>query len=98
MALCKAFGGSPGGDLGSRVESELIAYVLDVVLGGAGGEMQALTDLLICEALRHQRRHLRLAGGEGRVTVRTSNLDKHRVRAFLEESHAQPCGSVLAPR
>src|ERR1700694_5752412 len=98
MALRQALAGSPGGDLGSRVESKLVGYVLDVFLGGAGGELQALADLLIREALSDQRRDLRLPGGEGRVTVRASNPDKQPARSFLEESPAHPRRGVQARR
>src|SRR5438128_11313328 len=67
--MCRA-GGSrsrprvPARDLRTRAEAELVADVLDVPLGGALGQEQPTSDLLVRQPLGDERGDLELAGRE----------------------------------
>jgi hypothetical protein len=54
-------GGEPEGDPGARVEAQLIEDVLDVVLGGAFGDVQPAGDLTVAQPVRDQAGDLFLA-------------------------------------
>ena len=59
----------PGGDLGTRSEPEPQPDPLEVRLGGPFGDAQAVGQLAVREAVGHEGRDLRLAGGEPVGTV-----------------------------
>jgi len=48
----------PGGDLGSRIEAELVQDAADVAVDGALGDEQACPDLLVGQAVGDQLRDL----------------------------------------
>src|SRR5438067_13862770 len=76
LNLVCSFSSQPGSDLYSRVEAELGQDVMDVVVHGALGEVQALCDLAVAHALREELRHLVLAAAECRRDQRTLRLGR----------------------
>ena len=60
---------SPDGDLRSSAQSQLVADVLDVSVGGPLGNAEPARDIGVCQPVRDEQRHLLLTSGEGAAAV-----------------------------
>src|SRR6266851_2002386 len=80
----------PAGDLGSRVEPELVQDASDVAVDGALGDEQLRANLLVCEALSEQRRELRDDAGAGPEPRRLRGPKQLRPHARLAIARGEP--------
>src|SRR6266516_2604659 len=91
LNLCTQISGSrPGGDLRSRVESQLVADVLDVTLRRSLRQVEALGDASVGKAVRDQHGDLELPPGE-RMACHTPGFDRseNRLGALKPWSHTE---------